>query len=64
MSDIPRISVEDARRDVATGRALLVCAYDDDRCRQVALEGSIPLSALVARADTVPKDQPLVFYCA
>ena len=64
MPEIPRTSVEDARRDVAAGRALLVCAYDDERCRQVALEGSIPLSALTARSATLPKDQPLIFYCA
>jgi hypothetical protein len=29
----------------------------------VALDGSIPLSALAARAATLPKDQPLIFYC-
>jgi hypothetical protein len=61
---IPRISVEDARREVTAGRALLVCAYDDERCRQVPLEGSIPVSALTARAATLPKDQPIIFYCA
>jgi hypothetical protein len=63
MADIARISVEDARRDVVAGRALLVCAYGDERCREVALDGSIPLSALAARAATLPKDQPLIFYC-
>jgi hypothetical protein len=63
MADIARISVEDARRDAVAGRAVLVCAYDDERCRQVALEGSIPLSALAARAATMPKDQPIIFYC-
>ena len=63
-SNIPRVSVEDARRDVSAGRALLVCAYDDERCRKVALEGSIPASALAARAATLPKEQPIVFYCA
>jgi hypothetical protein len=64
MAEIARISVEDARRDAATGRALLVCAYDDERCRRVALEGSIPLSVLAQRAATLPKDQPIIFYCA
>jgi rhodanese-related sulfurtransferase len=64
MAEIARVSVEDARRDVATGRAIFVCAYDDERCRQLALEGSIPLSALAARSATLPKDQPIIFYCA
>jgi hypothetical protein len=64
MAEIPRISVEAARRDVTAGRALLVCAYDDERCRQAALEGSIPLSALAARTAILLKDQPIIFYCA
>jgi hypothetical protein len=64
MAAIPRISAEDARRDVTSGRAILVCAYDDERCRQVTLEGSIPLSTLGVRAATLFKDQPIIFYCA
>jgi hypothetical protein len=64
MAEVRRVTVQEARRDVAAGRALLVCAYDDERCRQVALEGSIPLSGLAARAATLPQDQPIVFYCA
>ena len=64
MANVPRVSVEDARRDVTAGLALLVFAYDDERCRRVALEGSIPLSDLTARAATLSKDQPLIFYCA
>jgi hypothetical protein len=64
MADIARLSVEDARREAVAGRALLVCAYGDERCREVALEGSIPLSALAARAGTLPRDQPIIFYCA
>ncbi len=57
MADIARLSVEDARRETVAGRALLVCAYGDERCREVALEGSIPLSALAARAGTLPRDR-------
>jgi hypothetical protein len=63
MTDITRISVEEARRETASGRALLVCAYGDERCREVALEGSIPLSALAARAGILPREQPIIFYC-
>jgi hypothetical protein len=37
MADIARLSVEDARREAVAGRALLVCAYGDERCREVAL---------------------------
>ena len=44
---LPRIDVEEARRKVAAGEALLVCAYGDDvKCKQLELEGSITLSEL------------------
>ena len=62
--DVERISVADARAAVNAGRALLVCAYDDDRCARVRLEGAITLSDLERRAASLPKDQQLIFYCA
>ena len=62
--DVERIGVADARQLVSAGRALLVCAYDDDRCARVQLEGSIPLSELERRAASLPKDQQLIFFCA
>lgn len=64
MADIPRISVEDSRRKTHSGEALLVCVYDDAKCRKANLDGSIPLSALETRAGTLPKSQELIFYCA
>jgi len=62
--DVERISVADARAAVSAGGALLVCAYDDDRCARVRLEGSIPLSELERRTASLPKDQQLIFFCA
>jgi hypothetical protein len=65
MANVERISAEDARRAVTSGRALLVCAYEDDaKCRQITLEGAIPFSQFKARAGSLPKDQEIVFYCA
>ncbi len=62
MTTARRIDVEEARRRVQAGDALLVCAYeDDDKCGAMALEGSIPLSELRRRG--VEPDQPIVFYC-
>ena len=64
-TDIARVSVEEARREVAAGRALLVCAYDDEtKCRQLRLEHAISLHDLHRRGDGLPKDQALIFYCA
>ena len=64
MADISRISVDEARRKIESGEALLVCVYDDAKCRKANLDGSIPLSALETRAGTLPKSQELIFYCA
>jgi hypothetical protein len=50
MADIPRISVEEARRKVQAGQALLVCVYDDEeKCNKIKLEGAISLRALETR---------------
>ena len=65
MQDVPRVSAEEARHDLASGRALLVCAYDDDaKCIKMKLEGAITLADLQARAPALPKDTRLIFYCA
>ena len=62
---IERMSADDARREVEAGRALLVCAYDDEsKCRQLRLENAITLHDLQRRADSVPRNQALIFYCA
>jgi len=65
MADIERISVADAHRKTKAKEALLVCAYDDEaKCRMVNLEGSMSLKRFQAVADSLPKSQEVVFYCA
>jgi rhodanese-related sulfurtransferase len=61
---IERIRPQQAQRDVQSG-ALLVCAYDsEEKFRQNCLEGSISLSELRNRQESMDKDQELIFYCA
>jgi hypothetical protein len=61
----PRIPVEEAHRKVVAGDALLVCAYDDDRCKQLELEGSITRRELESRLlPSIPQDSEIIFYCA
>jgi hypothetical protein len=63
MADVERIGVEEARRKLQAGQALLVCAYDDEeKCNKIKLEGAISLRALEARPPS--KQQELIFYCA
>ena len=62
---VERVSVEQARREVEAGRALLVCAYEDEsKCRQMRLANALTLHDLQRRVDSVPRNQALIFYCA
>jgi rhodanese-related sulfurtransferase len=59
------ISAAEAHQDVTSGKALLVCAYrDEEACREVQLEGSIPLARFESKHPGLPKDQEIIFYCA
>lgn len=62
-AEIERISPEAARVEVQSGRALLVCAYDDDACRPALLEGAILRSELESRLPDLEKDRTIIFYC-
>ena len=60
-----RISPNETREKVTSGRALLVCAYDDERkFKANHLEGAISLSDFKSRLASLPKDQEIIFYCA
>lgn len=65
MAEILRVSSEEVRQRVTAGKALLVCAYDDeDTFRSMRLEGAISLKDLDARLSALPREQEIVFYCA
>ena len=65
MPEVSRISVEDARQEVTSGKAMLVCAYEqEEKCNQVALEGSLSLSQFQQRLPSLPKEQEVIFFCA
>lgn len=60
---VERITVEQARDALKSGRALLVCAYDDDsKCERNGLQGVLSLRDLEARAGS--RDRDIIFYCA
>ncbi len=65
MADAPRISVQDAREQMRSGQALLVCAYEDEaKCNRMRLEGAVNLGEFQRRQPTLAKNQPVIFYCA
>jgi hypothetical protein len=60
-----RIGPQEARQHVASGQALIVCAYDSqEKFDQNHLEGAIPLSEFESQVDALPKERELIFYCA
>ena len=64
MSEIIRISPEEAREKVSDGKALLVCAYDsDEKFAKFHLEGAISLADFKGMADELQKDQQIILYC-
>ncbi len=65
MAEVPRIAPPEARDAVASGRALLVCAYDsDEKVRAMRLEGAISYADLMSRLPSLGTDQEIVCYCA
>jgi rhodanese-related sulfurtransferase len=65
MGQATRIDPRQARHKVASGEALLVCAYDDEqKCRDMHLEGAIHLQELEERLPEINKEQEIIFYCA
>jgi hypothetical protein len=65
MTEPIRISVGDARQNVSTGAALLVCAYDDDeKFKNNHLQGAISLNDFRAKLPSLSTEQDIIFYCA
>ena len=63
MNDIARVSPQEAREKVQSGNALLVCAYDnDDKYRQMHLDGSIALSKFKSGIADIEKGREIIFY--
>ena len=65
MSDPLRISANKARQRTLSGKALLVCAYDDaDKFRQNHLEGALSYPELLSKLPALDKGHEIIFYCA
>jgi rhodanese-related sulfurtransferase len=63
---VDRIDPREARQHLAADpNALLVCAYDSrEKFEQNHLEGAIPLGEFESRAESLPRDREVIFYCA
>lgn len=60
-----RINPEETYRNVKSGEALLVCAYDDEATYQtMRLDMAISLGEFQKRLPEIPKEKEIIFYCA
>jgi hypothetical protein len=62
---VARISPQAAYPQIIEGKALLVCAYENEKtCSTIMLERAITLKEFEGRLAGLKKDQPIIFYCA
>lgn len=65
MKEVVRVTPEETYKKVESGKALLVCAYDDDaKFRSLQLKGALSFSELESKLESLPKNQEIIFYCA
>jgi len=64
MGEVARITPADARREVMAGKALLVCAYENEKLYAgMQLEGSISLGQFRERLPALDKGREIIFFC-
>ena len=63
---VPRISVEDAKKEVDAGTAVIVDARGDGAFKSERIAGAlnIPLGATEDKFATLPKDKKIIVYCS
>ena len=63
MAEPKRITPEEAHQKLKAGKALLVCAYEDEaKFKKMHLQGGISFNEFKSRLPSLQKDQEIVFY--
>jgi hypothetical protein len=63
MSEPQRVTAEEVYGKLNSGKALLVCAYEDEtKFKAMRLEGAISLNEFKSKLSSLAKDQEIVFY--
>jgi hypothetical protein len=63
MTEPKRITPEEVHQKLILGKALLVCAYEDEaKFRKMQLPGAISLNEFKSRLPSFIKDQEIIFY--
>ena len=59
-----RIDVQEAFREITTGEAILVCAYEEEeKYPEYRLEKSMSFSEFLKKLPELKQDQEIIFYC-
>lgn len=62
---VKKVTPDEARRRIDSGRALLVCAYEEDeKFQSMQLEGALSLHQFRQKLPEIPPEQEIIFYCA
>lgn len=65
MKEPKRISPEEIYPKLKSGKALLICAYEEDaKFKKLQLQGAVSLNEFKSKLPSLSKDQEIVFYCA
>ncbi len=65
MTETELITPEEAYPMVKAGKAVLVCAYNDDEAfKKYRLEGAISYGDFSSQVPEFSKDQEIIFFCA
>jgi hypothetical protein len=63
MTEPERISPAEVHEKLKAGKALLVCAYEDEaKFKTMQLQGAISLNEFKSKLPFLAKDQEIVFY--
>jgi len=63
MAEPKRITPEEVHQKLKAGKALLVCAYDDEaKFKKMHLQEAISFNEFKSRLPSLQKDQEIVFY--
>jgi hypothetical protein len=64
MAEPQRVPKDEVQKAMKSGKAILACAYEDDeKCKQMPIEGAIPFSSLKSKLPSLSKDQEIILYC-
>ena len=61
--DVPRISIEEAKKEVDAGRAVIVDSRAEDAYKHERIAGSINVPS-ADKFDSLPKGKKLIVYCS